>query len=328
MTFAEMARKYGNRCEIAAEIGHYKAITINFDDSFRGPEITGGTYNSMSQRSKDIVDALGSKSTMEMIEVFLASKIFSEGPKIFRPTLEQLEALEKMRLNISIDDFNMPFETIVIELPEAYYQKYDLPVACCLQLHWDKKQRFFIHNLVLDGSVIKSWWRPEAGEDIETWFERDEEFKIHRQDSITCTKPEEFAEVSMRRAALNYCLLLDEVGVHKEHPASPNEYARLVKFAEKKTKHQERNRQQLMSQGMIYGLDRVVKLVREVASSKDLPEGTAENGREVEPHCRRGHYRMQPHGVGGLLRKRIRIPPVIVNKHLLLGPPKAQEYRT
>ncbi len=125
---------------------------------------------------------------------------------------------------------------------------------------------------------------------------------------------------------MNYCLLLDEVGCHKVGPHSPLNFDHLVKTSRRNKVFAKANKVKVRTHPMVYGIDREVQLVKIVGAESDLPPELT--GRSVSPHCRRGFYKMQPHGPNNTLRKRIRIPSVIVNKHLLTGPPPSQEYRT
>jgi hypothetical protein len=258
------------------------------------------------------------------MDCYAFAQVIGGGPKIFRPTARQLFALENMKLNLTVAEFQMPFPTIVIELPDEYREKRN-PEAHCLILHRDPITDMFVHVVMYVDTAYKSWWPAQRDQEVEHWLGAND-IRVDYGD-ISVTQDEATQEFIFRRAALNYCLLLDEVGIKKEGPACPSEYAQLVKWCQKKTKHTAKNKVQLQAQPIVYGLEKQpTDLIRIVGSVDQLP--AAETGRIVSPHSRRGYYRMQPHGPGSTLRKRIRIPATIVNKHLLLEGPPGATYKT
>lgn len=257
------------------------------------------------------------------IETYLTTMILGPGPKIFRPTAEQCFALERMKLTLDVADFAMPFETMVIEWPEEYLKaRCDKTVVSAL--HYHKESSFFIHsNMYRDGTAYKAWHPINPGQEVESWF-KPHDFKD--MGAIPVTLDERETEEIFRRVALNYCLLLDEVGCHLVGPNSPNQYSELVRLSRNNKVFAKHNKINIRMHPMVYTIDREVQLVKVVASEGELPPETT--GRSLSPHCRRGFYKMQPHGPNNSLRKRIRIPSVIVNKYLLVGPPPSQEYRS
>jgi hypothetical protein len=174
-----------------------------------------------------------------------------------------------------------------------------------------------IHNLLSEHHALKGWWFPKNEQLMEDWF-ADERFNIEAT-QVPFSELEAQMEIKVRRAIANYVLLLDEVGTKLCGPESPNEYAQLVKWCSKKTPHTKMNKIRLAAQPIVYNLlDKPIELVREVKEG-ELPEKN-ESDRTVKPHPRRGFYKMQPYGPKQSLRKRIRIPATIVNKHLLISP--------
>lgn len=260
----------------------------------------------------------------EKMDTYITIQTLGGGPKIFRPTSEQLFALEGMKLNIEVADFNMPYPTIIVEFPEEY-QLSRCPEAHCSILHLHDTTKLFIHSLVYGRTALKLWWPGRPQDDVEEWFT--DPNVNYDMGNIPTEVGEHEREQIVRRAVLNYCLLLDEVGVRCQGPQTPNQYNKLVKWCQKNNKHTTRNKAELQAQPKVYGLDKKpTPLIRIVGDASQLP--AAETGRKVSPHSRRGHYRMQVHGPGNSLRKRIRIPLTIVNKDMLLGGPPSAEYKT
>ncbi len=321
MTFAEITRTHMTALKQIIEIGQNGYLKMVYEPK---PYISCMPHPNATPETAAILEKLKNKSYVMTLEIYLQSLIYTQGPKVFRPTAEQMFALERMQLNLTVEDFNTPFETISIELPKEYVTARGLPEANVAQLHFQKEERFFVHNIMYEKHVMKTWWRPEPGDMIEEWMTEDYSHEFAFTD-VPVDDREVMAEFMIRRAVLNYCLLLDEVGVKKVGPAVPNQYNQLVKWCEKKNKHTAGNKAALVAQPIIYSLKAPTRLVRAVATEADLPTTT---DRVVTPHSRRGHYRMQAHGVGRAERKRIRILPCIVNSHLLTGLPPTQEYRS
>lgn len=326
MTFAEITRTHMMALDQVIEIGENKYLQIRFDDpEIVSPVVVCMPHTAATPDTAKILKNLSTASHEMCLEIYLQSRVYTQGPKVFRPTAEQLFALERMKLNLTVADFNSPFETICVELPKAYVEARALPEANVAQLHFDKPNRFFIHNIMYTKHVMKTWWRPSNEDTIEDWMAEDYSNEMKFTD-VPVEDREKVAEVMTRRAILNYCLLIDECGIKRDGPAVPNQYAQLVKWCQKSNVHTKRNKRHLQAHPMLYSIEKpATPLVRIVGSPSELGPST---DRTVSPHSRRGHYRMQPHGPNNSLRKRIRIPGCIVNPHLLFGVPPAQVYRT
>lgn len=326
MTFAEITRSHMTSLDEIIEIGEGKILEIEFEDTtFNSPHISCKPHPNASETTKLLLKKLKTSSYEMTLEVYLQSRIYTQGPKVFRPTAEQMFALERMNLNLTVADFNTPFETICVELPKAYVESRGLPEANVAQLHFQKNNRFFIHNIMYEKHVMKTWWRPDNENMMEEWLSEDYSNEMKFTD-VPVEDRERIAEIMIRRAILNYCLLLDEVGIKSDGPAVPNQFNQLVKWCQKSNKHTKKNKGELQAQPILYSLKpKPIQLMRVVSNQSELGSST---DKIMSPHSRRGHYRMQPHGPNNTLRKRIRILPCIVNSHLLMGPPPTQIYVT
>lgn len=282
-------------------------------------------YDKLSSTTKAVLELFKDKTFLEKIKLLTMSEIVGKGPKVFRPTAYQLFMLEKMNLNIEINDFNAPFTDMVFELPDEYVQKRKPHNQKLLfsTLRFHKEAKFFVHNVVYEDCAYTAWAHLEDGKEIEAWFINHENDNVI-VDSLPVNAQEKACEHLIRRAVLNYCLLLDEVGIKKQGPESPNEYAQLVKWCQKENKHTARNKLQLQAQPILYGLAKnPTELVRVLDSTNDtMQHGIYEANPKgkVSPHSRRGHYRHYRHE-DGTVKLRVRIPPCVINKHLLLEPP-------
>lgn len=323
MTFWQIANLYKDKIPVFVEIYNRKLL-IPSRDSFESGIDVIARWDIATERTRKYMQLVDDECVAIKMETYLNSQILGGGPKIFRPTSEQLFALEKMRLNIQVTDFKTPYSTMVVELPEEY-RKARSAEANCSVLHLHAATKFFIHSLVYDITAYKTWWPAKPHDELETWF-AGEDIKTDFGD-LKVMPDEVQAEMLVRRATLNYCLLLDEIGVREIGPQVPNQYNQLVKWCQKRNEHTERNKIELQAQPKLYCLDKLpTNLVRVVGSRSELPP--AETGRVVSPHSRRGHYRMQPYGPKNEMRKRIRIPPTIINAHLLLGGEPGATYQS
>lgn len=338
MTLSEMLSKSSWDSLVLAEVGVSGAIRMVRDPTSR---MVGFSVRraGLSGPTGDFVEQFLSSSYIERVELFLMCEVLGGGPKVFRPTAIQLRALEEMEVNVPAEEFASPFPTIVIELPDDYsetklvenpyageqfgrYVQGDRHRPSMSVLHWDRSNLQLIHSAIFEGTSVKSWCGLSEGEEVESWFG----VKMPDRSTLAMTEDEDAVERALRRAALNYCLLLDEVGAKRVGAARPNEYAQLVKWCAKSNRHTARNRLQLATSPIVYAPHAEVALYRTVATHSELSAG--HSGRTVGPHHRRGHYKMQPHGPRGSLRKRIRVPGTFVNSHLLVGGAPTVTYNT
>lgn len=256
------------------------------------------------------------------LQVFLYSQVFGKGPKVFKPTVEQLEALEKMTINIDIKEFHTPFETTVIEFPDEYLATRRVTDRL-MKYGIIFKRDDVLFTQIMDQSIgVQSYMK--GLEDlalVEDWLISKTEYTYrHPNGSEEIIYVDEDNALKLKRAMLNYCLLLDEVGIRRCGPESINNYNQLVKWCKKNNKHTARNKIALQAEPIIYTLDkRPVNLIR-IEEDNSVRILNTEEGekRKVVSHWRRGHYRMQPCGPKSSERKRIRVPPVLVNKNQLI----------
>ena len=312
MTLAELTRKYVPYVSSLTEMGRRDTITLTCRDSTIDISLD---KENLTEEMRDLIEASSDQSFLFKLQLWTQTQVYGKGPKVFRPTAYQLFMLERMQLNLTAKDFAMPFETIVIELPEDYIKARTVEGLRPELVVFHYKE-IMLHTVWFGKVCLTSWWRTDTEAEIETWFRGGfHEYRDPRD--LPSSEQEGQLEKQIRRAIINYCLLLDEVGIKKRGPAIPNEYAKLVKWCQKDNKHTPKNKLELLRSPIIYEMSRETELVRVVDESGKLPGEPT--GRQVSPHSRRGYYRRQRHGPGNTLEKRVRIPPTIVNKHLLTG---------
>src|SRR5205085_1345437 len=124
------------------------------------------------------------------------------------------------------------------------------------------------------------------------------------------------------KLALNVCLMATAYGVRCLGPGNPSYYERLkrhVKVGRKRGQEQaEKAEMEFRTVPVRYAFAQEVTLYRR-ETSEDHSDTSGSGGWTVNPHWRRGHWRWQPCGPARQERRRVAIPSVLVNGHLLLG---------
>lgn len=113
---------------------------------------------------------------------------------------------------------------------------------------------------------------------------------------------------------LNSCLLLSN-HLHTLGYAMPAEVRRDAKTAEKRPDLAADARDRIATAVTVAEFAQQVT-VRETRHGDNAGDHT---GNEVKPHWRRGHWRMQHHGAGNALLKRVLIKPVLVRADRFVG---------
>jgi hypothetical protein len=252
----------------------------------------------------------------DIVELYLIGTCLAEGPVVFKPKQAHLELLELVDLNLTLDDFELPFPTVVVELPPDYVQKCTVadpvknglphsPGLCFLRKELDA---LFIGVVYDSGESIKVIVKAQDGEvenSLKSFAAGDEFANCleQSQDEWDVTK-------RVIRACLNFILLVEETG-SKKLPDTPHRQ-RLQRRVDRGVG----DRNELKAEPVYYELAQKVVLA---TRSSEPTEKCDPSGKTVRPHRRRGHYRMQVHGAGRSERKRIRVPPCFVNWHLFAG---------
>jgi hypothetical protein len=259
MTLLELARSIGTEIDIFVRLRHYGCISIQSSEAFEHGicvNVSSICIPREDLEAQALVYQIKQKSILEHLELYYQSILWGDGPKIFRPTAEQLFALEQMNLNIEIQEMHLPFPMIAIELPEAYRvtKKDDAGnIPHVSLLYKEPSINFFAHDLLYSRTALKAHWCGKLGDTVENWLDFDYQSKSPIG-MLETTLEEYTIEAQVRRAVLNYCLLLDEVGIKNEGPAVPNQYAQLVKWCEKKNAHTNKNKRLLRAHPTIFGL--------------------------------------------------------------------------
>jgi hypothetical protein len=294
----------------------------------------------------DIIEHVVKEGSSAILEMVIQGHSYHEGLKVV--TLNQLdaEALENTTLNFLVGDYNQPFPTLFVDLPESFFQKHEVdcpqggdfyagqetpgrhyPHTVGLRHYRDNDFSYIIaaiyftshqaFTVLIDASIGDE----TIEEVIELAFDPTRQLK----NSKFISHEEEAVTLAALRVALNTVLILESEGMRSLGPSNPKYYNKLEENLRKARKRKDplekiqRAEQVLLAEPKYYTFDqKVIIYQREDAhSSGDMTH--EHTGRSLRPHWRSGYHRTQHFGHGNLERKRIRIPPVLVNKHKFAG---------
>lgn len=268
----------------------------------------------------DIKKRVGSHSIPETLRVYLESNVIRLGPKIFRPSHTDCEALENVEMNFPWKSYQQPFSTMIVEYPEDYSQKRIVP---CVEtgtahepdlaiVYYNPKIRLMIAGGYLTSNQNYSgiFWDKENGQTVEDAFA-----ETFGSAEFSNVHDEQVIVYRAIRAAINACQLLSMFRTKEIGPDNPSYYSRCERYVEKaKTRGQEELRK---AQRDLRLIPFVYSFQQKVTLYEDRRKKTSE-GRsaaiKLRPHWRRGHYRNQAFGSGKKEKRMIFIAPVLVNE--------------
>src|SRR5262245_10066373 len=272
-----------------------------------------------------------------IVSVFCLQQIITNGAKVLRLNNLDFDAMEQIDLSLQIADYNQPYRAIAVEFPEKYQNKKEVADPRDGEFNkWTGRTNTKTHKPMFVG-VVHATEIPAIFTTVymtsfdaytmilsyqDTTLE-EEMIKRGKSGAMDKSLPISSEELTMYmdviRASLNACLFADDFGMRSQGAHNPSLFERQQHYLQvaQKSKNEERiiqARRNLRSHPRIYTISQDVKL--QVTKSKGEYQKT---DRHVEPHWRRGHYRMQRHGPGNSLQKRIRIAPVLVNERFFFG---------
>lgn len=264
---------------------------------------TVGTHEGLNLRGASII-----------LQMRAAGIALVQGPRIFYPTENQFEGCEELGLHIPIEEYQQPYEVMIVRIPDGCRKRLSewsgLPlVECgqCVLVHRYPDGKVFTMMRFGVGEVPEytnfftaDFKEPDA--DLEAAVLREQAGKAWKT-----TNAEAAYCNTCFRAALNLNLLLMHFGHQDGGPLDPVAYK----------KHRKNPKLEKYKHGDFKTvlLDQEIRFPEHRTEPKEPGEPT---GREVRPHRRRRHWRMQPHGPNNSLRKRILIAEVIVREDRLL----------
>lgn len=272
------------------------------------------------------------------IDVYCAGSMLAEGPKIFRPTLEECLAFEEVEVNLHVRDYAQPFDTFVIELPAEYtnlrkvqglvraslYSQESInerygPVAQIVRVERPSGMVAVLTITSVKGMTVSGI----VGSSEQATIEDDLGKMLIGETSGYTTAPELLMEKLTTRVSLNACLFLVDRGHRLSAQTNQSYIDRLKSRRERAEKRGDDEKaalaeKELSEVPLVYEFSQKINVRRYIGSS-DACGGVVNGDRKVSPHWRRSHYRMQAHGEKRSKRKRILIEHCMVNEHLFGG---------
>ncbi len=271
-------------------------------------------------------------SARDAIDLWLRAEIAAHGPKVFRPTLEQCLAMEQIAPHIPLADYVQPYPVMIVEFAEDYQRVRGCAVRSnpavrstpeCVVIGFHPQPVSTIWADVVFGTsdriclaVLPTDSTIEAG--IVREFGDDSYVPLDASDI-----PDRLAVAGVLRVAVNAMLLLTEFRWRRAGPANPSHYTRLQRHLERAQKRGQglenaRRNLRLAPQVIDFAQDIVLYTHARTGLRESEAAGDDDTAHR-RPHWRRGHWKMHAHGPARSLRKKIFIPPTLVNRDLLRG---------
>jgi hypothetical protein len=251
-------------------------------------------------------------STSLHTTIIMQGKILATGPKLFKVNRETCEALAQVEPNIAVNDYQQPYEAMIVELDQEWVRSLGIPPNGLQMpryaLLWHHKPLgMVVCSLVRDSSctgltmIMVMGGRKNTIEEM--LYVDGAQFGGRSEDGDA-----EYA-YKLHRVALNYSLLAVHLGTKSTGWADPKWHAKHAKL--------KGERGELFRLGDIELMDlaQKIQLVRRERINDGGQDG---DGTPHKPHWRRGHFRNQPCGPGRSQRKLVFIAPVFIHSELVL----------
>ena len=252
---------------------------------------------------------------------YVFSKALALGPKLLYPTAAQCEALEHVDVNVSFDDYEQPFPTFLLELPEKYRRKltdrfnYECPVMTFT--HHDPRSKYIISTCERSWSHV---WLINVISPRPYWKTIEEALRYSVEEGNHMDQGK-----VVQRVTINFGLLMTHYGVKDLGPVDQDSHEKHLRNARRRNADKaERARRLLDAEiNLIEFEQNVVVYDRQDTSRSD----SESDGSSRRTHWRRGHFRRQPYGPARSSRKLIFIKPILVNARHFDGDVADTEYR-
>jgi hypothetical protein len=263
-----------------------------------------------------------SSDTSSCMEIFLLSRVFGEGPKIYAPDQRTFEAFENIDINIGIEDYHQPFPTMIVELPPEYIKnsvvycpQFDIGHSPILNIvHHNEKCGCITVGVVLELGKFGGFQMatkmiyPRPGENTIEEILKSIGAKIF-EGSVEISEGEHYVSHKVTKASINALGILFEEGC-KKVISKRKGWKHLTKHAVPEIKE-------------YYEFKQEVRMYSHSSGEKT----DIYTGRIRPPGWVKGHRRRQHHGPGGSLVKVITIKPYTVNFHLFKGDISETQWR-
>lgn len=276
------------------------------------------------------------------------AKALAGGPKIFRPTPLQCEALQHAEARYAFKDYKQPYPVITLEIPEEYrqqlQQKYGIDESPRYVLvNHDDKNRFITVSAFYNKGNIITHITPDRAEyaTIEESLVRNRD---RRQDDVQeveagrflmpgnpvvqgSTEGEFDAAENVQRLGVNFAMMMSLYTVKVAGPLDAKNYkiwqqeARAIRSGGIPTNKAVEAQKKLAAAMHLIQFDQKVEFYDEVEEQIEVAQGVDIERLHKSPrsHWRRGHFAMQPFGIGRRERRMIFRKPVLVRAKYFLG---------
>jgi hypothetical protein len=216
------------------------------------------------------------------------------GPKVFRPSYAQCLALEQVAIDLTLNDYQQPYEVMLIEFPPQYIAERESPSIAV------------VHR---DPLYLLAYMKHKGRDSL--CFSSSINLPLERLFTETARTPTTVAITSDRpafRVALNACLILSRYAHRLSDLGS-----RAV-FRENLERRRRRGDRTPLRMPQELTLVQHIDFHVEDRQASSVSQG--ETGTSVQPHWRKGHWRRQAFGAGWGQHRLVFIRPVLVNGHL------------
>lgn len=259
---------------------------------------------------------------LHLLRLFAYSKTLTLGPKLLRPTTEQCEALRHVDVKVRLDEYQQPFPSMIVELPDEFRRRLTEEFAWkCPRFvvnYFDERTRYLF-------SFCETAWQDQGTCNIIAPRRPFSDIEQALQFTTDKDGPDLRQGAALQRVACNFALMLTRFGVKESGPLDPKSHCRNQRQAKSRKPHKARRAQAMLDAAFTeIGFEQDVVFYSERRTSNGNSDPT---GRVVRTHWRRGHFRRQRHGSGLSETKLVFIRPCLVNAEHFNGDLADTEYR-
>lgn len=268
----------------------------------------GGAYESYGGPKKAV------------IWLYAVSRLIAEGPKVFRPTTEQCQAMEHVELRLPMSQYRQAFPTMLVEFPREYLET----VKARLGPASPTPPRFVVARNWTDpapGLFTGCSITDTSGESAELVFIfGGTESVVSMENAIRVTANPDPGETALNemltRVTVNLMLLLSQAHTR----VVPSDPAGLSKAKHNLTRgiKPELQRREISRHVSLIIPDREVVVRKTRRIGVDLAEGQPPATDPIATHWVRGHWRAFP-GHGEARARGEQVPLVFVSPYLVIG---------
>lgn len=262
--------------------------------------------NADYDRLKRLNNALENPAIIEMLSKFIAW-----GPKVFRVSAAQCEAMENVEINIDPTEYAQAYPVLAVEIPADYARKIGTPTTALCRYFADVGQIFILAGNLFNGYLGLGCYHFSSvgpGRPIED----------NIRNNVFDARPDLSHNNAWRlyRIALNCNLLLTH---YKTRLVNTPHREKLQRMAKRQNRDEaERGKRLLLGEPSLIQFEQNITFF-DVERASGSGTG-APTGRTVKSHWRKGHWRRQPVGTGRTERKLIFIKAVLVHEDQLAVP--------